>query len=413
MAEILGAVAAGTALCGGIFNTSKFLYETSKRLKNASQDILDLADEAVVFADLCDDFFHTCEDDPEAKGAIVSIRHLVEWLKLPYSALEELLNNVKAIVRNPKYRGFSSLIIIRKLNVELQILKHALNDETSRRQIEAKLKMRLEEKIKWLEQQLESKESVHQVKMRSLVKARDDENTFQQSKKGEDFGLAMRHLAGFTDSLNTFAKDVLPRHRSSRHSASSRTSFYTYDAMPDRAVGEKVANTSVPDMSSRASVNKPDEEPSTASMPSSATGSETPINIHHQKARTVGFVEHRHIGSREYMNDPEDNILSSPKIKINIHDRPALKTRQIGRHTIWLSDTQFGIDDYTYRANIYEDADQFFNSLSEHADKVEELVQVLDAGDSSVERWNGIPGWLVDRRCIEMQCGFEHARDVH
>jgi hypothetical protein len=180
MAEIFGAVAGGMAVCGQLKDLGIWIYEATKRIKNSRRDVLELSDEAVIFAGLCEDFLRTCEDDYRTKK---SVRRLFAWLKQTQIALSNLFEKVKVLSQDSEYHysfqeiciaywdwfasknlvkglraslriagigisGFSNLMCIRKLNKELQMLRLALTNADSRREMEKKLGMKIEEKMK-------------------------------------------------------------------------------------------------------------------------------------------------------------------------------------------------------------------------------------------------------------------------
>jgi hypothetical protein len=188
--EVLGAVAACVALCSTLIESGKAIRKATKRIKNARKDVLELSDEAVIFAGLCEDFLYTCKDHREVKTkAFASLHCLVAWLEQFKVALSELLEKVEALVRDPRYHyslqdkciahvewfgskgtvkelraslaiarpsinAYSNLVYIQRLNEELRMLYLALEDEQSRRSIEEKLGMTLESKIEMVLQSL-------------------------------------------------------------------------------------------------------------------------------------------------------------------------------------------------------------------------------------------------------------------
>jgi hypothetical protein len=161
MAEIFGAVAAGLTICTQLAQLGNAIRKGVKRIKNARKDVLELSDEAVLFT---------------------SLDRLVAWLEQPESALSELLEKVKALIRDPKYQyswqekciaqiewfgskgavkrlraslsiarssisGYSNLMCIQKLNEELRMLHLATRCDENRRIVQAQLGMTLEKKI--------------------------------------------------------------------------------------------------------------------------------------------------------------------------------------------------------------------------------------------------------------------------
>ena len=188
MADILGAVGAGIALCTTLTQCGLAIRRATKRIKNSRRDIAELSNETVIFAGLCEDFLRTCADDHQAKSsAFSSIGTLNIWIERTITGLRKLLRKVEALRPDPRYRysiqdtliahlewffskdavkslrasltiaranmtGFSNLMCIRKLNEELRWLKCALTNKTRRKEIENKLGMRIENKIDIVQQ---------------------------------------------------------------------------------------------------------------------------------------------------------------------------------------------------------------------------------------------------------------------
>lgn len=185
MADIFGAVAAGITICAQLAEFGKAIRKATKRIKNSRRDIADLSDETVIFAGLCEEFLRTFTDT-KSKAAS-SVAPLITWLRRTNTELSELLQKVEALTPDPTYRvsiqetliaylewyfsknavkklrasltiaresmnGFSNVLCIQKLNEELQILKNALRDASSRKTMEEKLGVKLERKIKMVEQ---------------------------------------------------------------------------------------------------------------------------------------------------------------------------------------------------------------------------------------------------------------------
>jgi hypothetical protein len=188
MAEVFGAVAAGVALCTELTKLGRAIHKATKRIKNAGRDIAELTDETVIFAGLCEDFLRTCADDHDAESsAVSSILPLNAWVKRTSTGLCDLLRKVEAIGPEPMHQysiqntliahiewffsketvrrlrdsltvarasmsGFSNLMCIRKLNEELHMLGAALSNRTSRKDIELRFGMSVEEKIRMVKQ---------------------------------------------------------------------------------------------------------------------------------------------------------------------------------------------------------------------------------------------------------------------
>jgi len=106
------------------------------------------------------------------------------------------------------------------------------------------------------------------------------------------------------------------------------------------------------------------------------------------------LVKHRDTKSREYINDPDGNILSQPKVKPPTQKSPSTKVQRLGRHTIMLSGTEFRINDRSFSITSYETADDLFSAILLQRDLIDELVKVVNGGDGNV-MWYGITGWIV------------------
>lgn len=190
MAEIFGAVAAGFDLCTQLTHFGIAIHKATRDIKNSRRDIVKLADETILFASSSKDFLRSCADNYQAMGsAISSIRPLTIWTKKKEKGLSKLLQNVKTLQSNSKDRpslqnvliaylkwyfskkevkclrvsvniatasmnGYSNLICIRKLEEELRLLRRALEDAASRRGIEEKLAMSIDDKVKLIEESM-------------------------------------------------------------------------------------------------------------------------------------------------------------------------------------------------------------------------------------------------------------------
>jgi hypothetical protein len=188
MAEIFGAVAAGVSLCTQLTELGLAIRKATKRIKNSRRDIAELTDETVIFAGLCEEFLRACADDHDAESRAVSwIIPLNAWIKRTSTGLCNLLRKVEAVGPEPKHQysiqdtliayiewffskdtvrrlrdsltvarasmsGFSNLMCIRKLNEELHMLSAALSNRTSRKDIELRFGMRVEVKIRMVQQ---------------------------------------------------------------------------------------------------------------------------------------------------------------------------------------------------------------------------------------------------------------------
>lgn len=190
MAEILGAVAAGIAVCHEMSRLAKAIRNVAKSIKNAPRDVATLTDETIIFTGLYSTFLQTCEDNREiCRGATPSIQGLEVWAEGTIERLSKLLLEADAIcpTSNTRYslrktttasikwlvkrnvvdalkaslnlarqriEGSSNLMYIRKLNEELVMLQEALKNPTKRRAVERELGMSLEDKVHTLSTRL-------------------------------------------------------------------------------------------------------------------------------------------------------------------------------------------------------------------------------------------------------------------
>jgi hypothetical protein len=188
MAEIFGAVAAGVALCTELTKLGRAIHKAMKTIKDSRRDIAELTDETVIFAGLCEEFLRACNDDHEGNSsAAASILPLNAWIKRTSTGLCDLLRKVEAVGPEPRHQyslqetlisylewffskntvrrlrdsltvarasisGFSNLMCIRKLNEELHMLNAALSNRISLQEVELRLGMSVEEKIRMVRQ---------------------------------------------------------------------------------------------------------------------------------------------------------------------------------------------------------------------------------------------------------------------
>lgn len=106
------------------------------------------------------------------------------------------------------------------------------------------------------------------------------------------------------------------------------------------------------------------------------------------------LVEIIDMKSREYIDDPDGNILSQPKVKPPTQRLPPTKAQRLGRHTIMLSATEFRINDRSFGFTSYKTADDLFSAILLQRDLIDELVKVVNGGYGNV-MWCGIMGWFA------------------
>jgi hypothetical protein len=273
----------------------------------------------------------------------------------------------------------------------------------------------------------EIKSSVHYTNKRMLKDAKQEIVSKQQRTHTSNLDNTLVDLFEFTKSFGAYAREVLPSVRSERHRSSKYTSpstsrstleqarpkiqhpgNYGSMAMPYQPPGLRIlrpaaghpatSNISTGSHSSNSMHSRTkSDSTSSQSSPSRPTSRDTSTrsNIRNLKHVTNGYIEPQDMKAREYMNNPNGNILSHPKVKSRTTKSiPPLKTRHIGRHTIGLDATHLYIDNHSLSFEIYATADQLYEVLSENKDKLDALVEALDM-EQSGEVWDGIPGWVV------------------
>ena len=188
MAEVLGAVAAGIAICHEITYLAKEIHKIAKNIKNAPKDIGTLTDETVIFTGLYGDFLETCEQNTkfqkvvwmdrlkayagnlirrlqaivtegEALRVDVDYRHpLKDTLRAHWNWL--IRRNVVTHLRttlaiaSQTITGFLNIICIQRLNEELELLRSILNNPEKRTRIESEIGVSLEDKIRCIENKM-------------------------------------------------------------------------------------------------------------------------------------------------------------------------------------------------------------------------------------------------------------------
>lgn len=190
MAEIFGAVAAGIALSNEMIRIGRSIRKATKRVQHARRDFAELADEAIIFAGLYNRFLRTCGDDLKScRDTAAAFQRLDKWARANRRGLRKIQRECKALRSNDKYgtsisetvaahvkwffnkdsveglqvalrvareyiNGFSTLTYIKKLEQELEMLRHALDNIMERQILEEQLGMPLEEKIKELKDEV-------------------------------------------------------------------------------------------------------------------------------------------------------------------------------------------------------------------------------------------------------------------
>ena len=278
-----------------------------------------------------------------------------------------------------------------------------------------------------------------------MLKAAKNEVTSKQpGSQFADFAPPPDELLDFTESLETYAKEVLHEARSSRRWFSNHASTSAPGPTSERALPEIWRHV---DSHSRSSSHRSRESSNARTEPSHAASSsvsastrpsslsQRPItisdsmsdissttqqtiesfpsenNVRNPKPNASTIIEHRDMKAREYINDPNGDILSRPKVKPRAETATVGRSRQIGRHTITLDATRFRINNHSLKVENYAVADAFFQTLLHHKDKLDALDEAL-AIQGPEDTWEGIPGWLVDSRGVTMQASALGIREV-
>ncbi|KAF1365582.1 hypothetical protein EJ07DRAFT_151065 [Lizonia empirigonia] len=448
-----------------------------KKVKNARPEVEKLANETILFVGLYKRFMRACNDDTDAFTKDQSaMRPLILWAERTANELEKLLDQVKALYPQSKIRwgfeddaiarvvwinkqsqvkalraslsvaresihGFTNLMCLKKVNDQIGLMMAALRNPNKRHVLERKLGTTLERKIEELQVEVTECRVVHRVSNKTLEAAKEKLVTFQLKSKTAKAVATVEELFEFTEILDDYAREVIPPRQSGRradsfasHSTSSihttvneqrsqatasvppvqevprqnEDTVYVFRRSPILRVPRAPSNTepvgtssSASDKSSGPEVSMSDPKPSpdTAAVPGGADV-------------VAGRPEMR---AREYINDPNGNILSPPIVRRDTDTSrtesrcvlAVLKTETIGRHTLRLDPTGFFLNNN--HLNIaspreYEIADTFFSDLITYRHSLDHLDHLLRtrhmqrAGWS----WDGIPGWVVTATAVKM-----------
>ena len=265
---------------------------------------------------------------------------------------------------------------------------------------------------------------IHRENKKTLEEAKHGIAKHQEKRETTDDVPAPDELSKFTETLDDYARELLPPRRSSRRTGSSasaasvvssepihRRSFQSASrtrADPSTANTGNTANPSnntSPTSSSVSgdSLQPPVVTPSTASDVSSGFDNIPDVGLPPNTQASV-TIEHPGMRAREYVNDPNGNILSPPVLR---QTRQPSKTVIIRGHTITLDATSFNFNEIQLNIGSrhrYTIADMFFSALKEHGDKLDELNQVLRSRHKRGPdwKWSRIPGWEVTSHSVNM-----------
>ncbi|KAF1842231.1 uncharacterized protein K460DRAFT_409648 [Cucurbitaria berberidis CBS 394.84] len=491
MAEIFGAVAAGIALSSQLIRIGRSIQKATKRVRHARRDVSDLANETIIFAGLYQTFLRTCADDLEkCTSTKSSIGRLASWAKSTIDNLHKLLDKVQAVGSNHRYRysisdtfaahfewffskssvgalraslsvarecmsGFSNLVCIKKLDVELEYLRAALKDTRVRQELEGRYGMQIEDKIIMVEQEIQNTHTVHRTNKELMHTAKTNLTLYQQKDEAIDSLPAAGALLEFTESLERCEESFLPRNLSrtrTRKSGSNYTSRSNVGSVqserrpsttastriPHKPLSRKTNTQSVSPMTSDRNSLRPNHTRSSLSQTSSFVPSSasfvSPTSSNVGKASSGGSTactnitenvdDHIHMGvkrerrdsqAREYINDPDGNILSPPIAlpRCGLHvPGPSIqkghlqRTESIGRHTITIAPRHLLINSRLLAVRGDMTPEAIFQTLKRNADKLDSLDQILKRGFKEEYKWSGIPGLLL-------RSGGLSARDNH
>jgi hypothetical protein len=276
----------------------------------------------------------------------------------------------------------------------------------------------------------EIKGSVHHTNERILEVAKQEVTSKQQATRTSDFDDdTLEDLLDFTESFGAYAKEVMPsvrseRRRSSRYAPTSPSKSILSQGPPKSSRSEDFRTTVGFFPSKELSKSKPvSSQPATSDVftgshssnsmytgtssdPVSSTSSlSIPVsrtnNARSADPANSGFTEPQDFKRREYINPPNQSILSPPTTKSRTGLLPLEKSHRIGRHTIVLGATRLHIDNYSLRFKKHATGNLFLQALMKNQDKIDALVRAL-AMENDEETWDGIPGWLVSAHRVTM-----------
>jgi hypothetical protein len=278
-----------------------------------------------------------------------------------------------------------------------------------------------------------------------MINTAKDEVTHLQTKgSAVDTIAAVDKLMDLTKAFDAYAEEILPSRRSSRRSKSfvsnNAASPVCRGVPPERQRSSSTlsqprgrlfpnsvrtnlreygnqnnsSSSTVPTNSSEHPIIIPSSMSDTSSRFEEIVASRpSQKNPNTPKVKAGMSFERPHMRTREYINNPDGDILSPPIVK---PDNRYTKKRKIGRHTIMLNFASFYLNENFLKVvgpDSYELANMFFSALIKHNDKLDELDQILSDRDrvSSNYKWNGIPGWEITSNGVYRlpgTCGTHH-----
>ncbi|KAH7398567.1 hypothetical protein BKA66DRAFT_453390 [Pyrenochaeta sp. MPI-SDFR-AT-0127] len=436
MAEVFGAVAAGIALSTELIKISKAIRETIKEVQHARQDVTDLLNEATIFAGLYQMFQRGCSEGLKACASTAkSTRRLESWAQATISGLNKVREDVEALrlntndtysvsqslsahlrwffgtslvkglrasmrVATESINAFASLTLIKKLDVQLRMLRSALRNLAERQILEQQYGMRIEDKIRQVQQEKAITRQVYQVHQNICTNAREYLIAHQQKTRTKDVFPEADALHEFTESVEEYAEEIL---YTSRPSSQMRTSVPARE-VPPRSTSIQHRLNSRPSIPSRPRSNAiPLSDHTVDKGPEKQSSSIHKTSNFDQFQREIRDIEHRG-STREYMNDPDGNIMSRPKMKSRSSSATAsssteeqeLRRQNIGSHTIKLGNRHVNFNEHRFPATDHAIAEAFFQALVSSGDKLDALDYVLSQPSTANRRWFGIEGWMIN-----------------
>ncbi|KAH9866299.1 hypothetical protein J1614_008865 [Plenodomus biglobosus] len=414
--EIVGAAAGCVALCTTLIRVCEGIHAAQKSVQHAREDIKQLANEGIIFANIYEAFRSTCNEELEkSMDTSRATRRLNRWVKALKKDLLQILGKVKTLsldreverkvvtvfkehvnwffkrsaveklraslsVARESIQEFSIIVNIRKLNQLLDLLTSALNDQAEREKLELKLGMRLEEKIEVVKQAIETTNS-----------AKDRLATAEQKSPTHETFLQTDMLSTFTDSVENCAKSVSPvaaarrRTQSSTSSETSRTaSNSTQSTHPSTPTNpNNIPYNSVP--------RKPQPQ---------APRRDQPIILETRNPRPGSPPRPQTPVFRAQPAMPLANPTSTPSL------RPwRWRTTTIGSHVILIFATVVWFNNYRFELADRSIAEAFYLALRKNKDRLDDLNAALGSYREGRHEWYEFPGWKIRLRQPEWHFG--------
>ncbi|KAF3042329.1 hypothetical protein E8E12_002007 [Didymella heteroderae] len=450
MAEIFGAVAAGIAVGSELIRLGCAIQRSIERIKNSRKDVEDLATETIIFAGLYQKFLRACGKDRHVGTTDVpAVLPLIKWAEETLAKLKKLLRKVEGLYPQMKPRtkwedtfialivwfgssskvqalrnslsvaresiiGFTNLMCLDELKIQVKLLKEALRDRNKRRELEDRLGVTLEDRIREINQEIHDMRIIHRENRKTLAKAQVELANSQKIDKTTSLIPASEALRDLIETLEDYADELLPsRHPRSRDSnyshastASGKDSIYSLlsrgtqpefasEPIMSDATGTEKSSTTTSLVSSHDSSRSLRGPPRASSSLSTVSilSLNAPNGALPRSSRAEVTIESPYT-RREYMNDPQGTILSPPMVRpTSSPTLLAAKTARIGDYLITLEAKRLRINRHSLQVNDYDIGLAFFEALKQHPQELDSLDAAIGRRD---EDWGGIPGWVVN-----------------